>query len=58
MQLFVGIVRIVNVVDRFLNVVQFELVYLIRVHLVVNDHKQSKISIENYEMKEKCEILT
>jgi hypothetical protein len=57
-QLFVVIDRIVNVVDRFLNVVQFELIYLIHVHLVVNDHRQPKISIENHEIKEKCEILT
>jgi hypothetical protein len=36
---------------RVLNVQQVELIYLIHVHFVVNDHKQTKIINKYFEMK-------
>jgi hypothetical protein len=47
-QLYVEIVEIVKVEVHVLDVQLVELIYLIHVHLVVNDRKHSKITNEKH----------
>ncbi len=48
-QLYVEIVEIVKVEVHVLDVQLVELIYLIHVHLVVNDRKHSKITNEKFD---------